>query len=133
MRATRLVATTIALAAVITAPAQAATPELVTGQRLEDRREVAAGTRAQVLGFQDGRFYAKGWHITGEMGGIVTPPLKLLDAVSFGVDGEWVGPARRFTSGWGYVRYDLPPIAASGCGARTSSPTAGAARCSGSS
>ena len=48
-------------------------------ERLQDRREVAAGTRAQVLGFEDGRFYANGWHITGEMGGIVTPPLKLLD------------------------------------------------------
>ena len=87
--------------------AQAA-DELSVTQRLEDRREVAAGTRAQVLGFQDGRFYANGWHTTGEMGGIVTPPLKLLDSVSFGVDGEWVGPATRFTSGWGYARYDLP-------------------------
>ena len=61
-------------------------------QRLEDRREVAAGTRAQVLGFEDGRFYANGWHITGEMGGIVTPPLKLLDSVYFGVNGS--GSAR---------------------------------------
>ena len=67
------------------------------------------------------------------MGGIVTPPLKLLDSVYFGVNGEWVGPATRFTSGWGYVRYDLPSIDGSGCGAPTSRPTAGAARCSGSS
>ena len=110
MRAARMVAATIALAALTTAPAQAATPELATGQRLDDRREVAAGTRAQVLGFQDGRFYANGWHITGEMGGIVTPPLKLLDSLYFGVEGQWVGPARRFKSGWGYVRYELPPI-----------------------
>ena len=54
--------------------------ELSETQRLQDRREVAAGTRAQVLGFQDGRFYANGWHTTGEMGGIITPPLKLLDS-----------------------------------------------------
>ena len=80
-------------------------------QRLDDRREVAAGTRAQVLGFEDGRFYAQGWHITGEMGGIVTPPLKLLDSVSFGIDGQWIGKATQFTSGAGYVRYDLPRTA----------------------
>ena len=65
--------------------------ELSVSERLQDRREVAAGTRAQVLGFEDGRFYANGWHITGEMGGIVTPPLKLLDSVYLGVNGQWVG------------------------------------------
>ena len=99
----------LALAAIASAPAQAA-DELSVSQRLEDRREVAAGTRAQVLGFQDGRFYAQGWHTTGEMGGVITPPLKLLDSVYFGVNRQWVGPATRFTSGWGYVRYDLPAI-----------------------
>ena len=105
----RAVAVGLVLAAVAAGPAQAASERSET-VRLEDRREVAAGTRAQVLGFQDGRFYANGWHITGEMGGIVTPPLKLLDSLSFGVEGQWVGPATRFTSGWGYARYDLPSI-----------------------
>jgi hypothetical protein len=100
----------LALAALAATPAMAA-DELSVEQRLQDRREVAAGTRAQVLGFQDGRFYAQGWHITGEMGGIVTPPLKLLDSVSFGVDGQWIGSATRFTSGKGYVTYDLPATA----------------------
>ena len=108
MRGTRAIAVGIGLAALCAVPAEASTPELGTSQRLEDRREVAAGTRAQVLGFQDGRFYANGWHITGEMGGIVTPPLKLLDSVYFGVKGQWVGPATKFKSGWGYVRYELP-------------------------
>ena len=28
-----------------------------------------AGERARTIGFEDGRFYANGWHITGEMGG----------------------------------------------------------------
>jgi hypothetical protein len=105
----RAVAVGLVLAAMAAGPAQAASERSET-VRLEDRREVAAGTRAQVLGFQDGRFYANGWHITGEMGGIVTPPLKLLDSLSFGVDGQWVGPATRFTSGWGYTRYELPSI-----------------------
>ena len=67
------------------------------------------GTRAYAVGFEDGGFYANGWHITGEMGGIWAPPLKLADGVWFGVDDQWVGPATRFTSGRGYVRYDLPP------------------------
>ena len=70
---------------------------------------MAAGTRAYSIGFQDGRFYAHGWHIMGEMGGIWAPPLKLADGVWFGVEDEWVGPARRFTSGRGYTRFTLPP------------------------
>jgi hypothetical protein len=70
----RSLAAGLVLAALAAGPAQAATPELSISQRLDDRREVAAGTRAQVLGFADGRFYTNGWHITGEMGGIVTPP-----------------------------------------------------------
>ena len=110
MRVRRAFGLGVAFAVLGAGSAQAAS-ELSVTQRLEDRREVAAGTRAQVLGFQDGRFYANGWHITGEMGGIVTPPLKLLDSVAFGIDGEWVGPATRFTSGQGYTRYDLPDTA----------------------
>jgi hypothetical protein len=110
VRARGAVAAGLALATLAAGAAEAATPELSVTQKLEDRREVAAGTRAQVLGFQDGRFYANGWHTTGEMGGIITPPLKLLDSLYFGVNGEWVGPATRFRSGWGYTRYDLPPV-----------------------
>ena len=91
--------------------AASATPELSTTDRLQDRREVAAGTRAYSIGFEDGRFYANGWHITGEMGGVWTPPLKLVDGVWFGLDGQWVGPATKFSSGWGYTRYDLPNTA----------------------
>jgi hypothetical protein len=87
---------------------RASGPELSVSTRLADRREVAAGTRAYSIGFEDGRFYANGWHITGEMGGVWTPPLKLVDGVWFGLDGKWIGPATKFTSGQGYTRYDLP-------------------------
>ena len=93
------------------AAAAAALPELSNTTRLADRREVASGTRAYAIGFEDGRFYANGWHITGEMGGVWTPPLKLVDGVWFGLDGNWVGPASKFSSGWGYTRYDLPDTA----------------------
>ncbi len=99
------------------APARAGTPgspgspELSVADRLQDRREVAAGTRAYAIGFEDGRFYANGWHITGEMGGVWAPPVKLLDGVWFGLDDQWVGPATKFSSGWGYTRYDLPDTA----------------------
>jgi hypothetical protein len=85
--------------------------ELSTADRLDQRRYVAAGDRAYVMGFQDGSFQAQGWHVTGEMGGVWSQPLKLIDGLWFGVDGEWVGPARKFTSGWGYVRMDLPQTA----------------------
>jgi hypothetical protein len=96
------------------APGLASGPELSVTSRLADRREVAAGTRAYSIGFEDGRFYANGWHTTGEMGGIWTPPLKLLDGVWFGLDGQWIGPATKFSSGWGYTRYDLPTTAGLG-------------------
>ena len=110
-RPCRLVqAATVALAAALIAcaAAQAATPELSVSSRLQDRREVAAGHRSYAVGFEDGRFYANGWHITGEMGGVWAPPLKLLDGVWFGVNGNWVGQATKFSSGWGYTRYTLP-------------------------
>ena len=49
-----------------------------------------------------------GFHTRGEMGGVWSAPLKLLDGVWWAVDGAWVGPATRFTSGPGYVRMALP-------------------------
>ncbi len=97
-----------------TAGHRSTTPELAVTTRLADRREVTAGTRAYSVGFEDGGFYANGWHITGEMGGIWTPPMKMLDGVWFGLDGHWVGPATRFSSGWGYTTYDLPDTAGLG-------------------
>ncbi len=103
----RAVSAAVALALVSAGSARAAT-EISTSDRLQDRREVAAGDRAYAVGFADGGWYANGWHITGEMGGIWAPPSKLADGVWFGVDGQWVGAATRFTSGAGYVRYDLP-------------------------
>jgi hypothetical protein len=99
----------LALATTTATAAQAA--ELSTSDRLADRRYVSAAERAQIEGFEDGRFYATGWHITGEMGGIWTPPLKLLDGVWFGIDDQWVGPATKFTSGYGYARFTLPDTA----------------------
>src|SRR4051794_2046037 len=60
MRGKQLVALGVALAFM---PATAHAAEQVTvNKRLKDRREVAAGTRAYSVGFEDGRFYANGWH-----------------------------------------------------------------------
>ena len=88
--------------------AAAAAPELSTSDQLNTRRYVSAGDRAYVMGFQDGRFYAQGWHVTGEMGGVWSQPLKLLDGLWFGVGDDWLGPATTFTSGWGYTRMRFP-------------------------
>src|SRR4051812_42927422 len=109
MRWTRALTLGVTIGVLSTTAAQAA-DEGSTTDRLQDRREVAAGTRAYSLGFEDGRFYANGWHITGEMGGVWTPPLKLLDGLWFGIDGQWAGQATKFTSGKGYTRYDLPSL-----------------------
>jgi hypothetical protein len=111
VRIARALAAGVAAFLVCAGAAQAATPELSISDRLKDRREVAAGQRSYVVGFQDGGFYANGWHSTGEMGGVWAPPLKLVDGVWFGVGDEWVGPATKFSSGWGYTRFDLPDAA----------------------
>jgi hypothetical protein len=108
VRSARALAAWVAAVLVCAGAAQAATPELSTTNRLQDRREVAAGQRSYIEGFQDGRFYANGWHSTGEMGGVWAPPLKLVDGVWFGIGDEWVGQATKFSSGWGYTRFDLP-------------------------
>jgi hypothetical protein len=109
MRVKRAIVAGAILAATIgVSAAQAAPPELSISDRLQDRRYAAAGERTRVIGFQDGRFYANGWHIAGEMGGIWSEPIKLVDGVWFGIDDQWIGRATRFTSGWGYVRFDLP-------------------------
>src|SRR4051794_35656433 len=90
------------------APAAADGSELTVGTRLADRRALVTGDRAYAMGTEDGRWPAAGWHITGEMGGVWAPPLKLLDGMGFAIDGAWAGPATGFTSGQGYTRYALP-------------------------
>ena len=111
MHLTRALAAGALVAATVSTSAAQAAPELGVSDRLPDRRYVASGDRAYAVGFQDGRFYANGWHITGEMGGVWTPPLKLVDGVWFGIDDQWIGPAQEFRSGWGYTEMDLPATA----------------------
>ena len=92
----------ILTAAMVLTPATAMASEpteLSATTQLQDRREVTAGTRAYSVGFEDGHFYANGWHITGEMGGVWTPPMKMLDGLWFGVDGQWAGPATSSRAG----------------------------------
>src|SRR3989440_1831066 len=88
--------------------AAAASPTLSVSSNLTNRRYVASGDRAYDLGSEDGRFPAMGFHTRGEMGGIWTPPIKLLDGIWFGINGQWIGPATSFTSGFGYVQMALP-------------------------
>ena len=83
-------------------------PTLSVSSNLTNRRYVAAGDRAYDLGSEDGRYPAMGFHTRGEMGGIWTPPIKLLDGIWFGINGQWIGPATSFTSGFGYAQMALP-------------------------
>lgn len=82
--------------------------EMSETRRLGDRRYVASATRGYIVGTQSGRFPAMGFHTRGEMGGIWSPPMKLLDGIWFGIDDEWIRPATRFTSGYGYSEMKLP-------------------------
>ena len=94
----------------------AAGPTLSVSSQLGTRRYAASGDRAYELGTEDGRYPAMGFHTRGEMGGIWTPPVKLLDGIWFGVNGQWIGPATTFTSGFGYVHMALPSMGPSTAG-----------------
>ena len=89
-------------------PAIARSPELSETSRLSDRRFLVTGDRAWALGAADGRYPVAGFHTRGEMGGYWLPNLKLLDGMWFNINGDWIGRATKTTSGWGYVRADLP-------------------------
>ena len=90
------------------AAATSVSPTLTVSSNLANRRYVASGDRAYDLGSEDGRYPAMGFHTRGEMGGIWTPPIKLLDGIWFGINGKWIGPATSFTSGFGFVQMALP-------------------------
>jgi hypothetical protein len=107
VRLRRAVLAGLALATTTATAAQAA-PELSTSDRLDDRRYVTSGPRAYDVGTEAGRYPAMGFHTRGEMGGIWSPPIKLVDGIWFGVNREWIGPATRFSSGYGHVRMKLP-------------------------
>jgi hypothetical protein len=89
-------------------PAITRSPELSETARLSDRRFLVTGDRAWALGAADGSYPAAGFHTHGEMGGYWLPNLKLLDGMWFNINGDWIGKATKTTSGWGYVRADLP-------------------------
>jgi glycogen debranching enzyme len=57
---------------------------------------VVAGSRAYLIGSQDGGFPAIGWHNPGDMGGIWAHPIKLFDGVWLAIDGVWLSPATRY-------------------------------------
>jgi glycogen debranching enzyme len=116
MRTSRLTAAIIAafcslaLLAPTTGAAAEEGPTRSATERLADKRYVAAGDRAYIIGAADGGFPAMGWHIRGEMGGVWAHPIKLLDGYWFAVDGEWLPEAVEFTAGAGYVRMDYPEV-----------------------
>jgi len=83
--------------------------ELSETTRLTDRRSLVVGDRAYAMGDESGLYPAAGWHVRGEMGGFWSQPIKLLDGIWFGLDGNWLGkqmPAAKYTSGHGYSRID---------------------------
>jgi hypothetical protein len=89
-------------------PEAHAQPTISAATKLALRRYVAAGTRAYVVGVENGSFPPIGWHITGQMGGVWAPPIKLLDGLWFGISGSWLDNATRYTSGPGFVRLTFP-------------------------
>src|ERR671921_1276971 len=83
-------------------------PTRSTLDKLDQKRYVAAGDRAYVIGSEDGRFPPMGWHIRGEMGGVWAHPIKLLDGYWFALNDKWIPQASRFTTGAGYVQMQFP-------------------------
>jgi hypothetical protein len=84
----------------------ATSPELSETSRLADRRSIVIGDRFYEVGAEDGSYPAEGFHTRGEMGGMWSMPIKLLDGLWFGVNGSWLH-AQRYTNGWGYARMDF--------------------------
>ena len=68
-------------------PARSATDNLT------QKRYVAAGDHAYVIGMLDGSFPPIGTRIRGEMGGVWAPPIKLLTGYWFALNGEWLPAA----------------------------------------
>src|ERR1700733_3843341 len=89
-------------------PGAGASPTISATSQLSERRYVAAGTQAYVVGVEDGTFPPIGWHTTGQMGGVFTPPVKLLDGLWFGLSGSWLDAATSYTTGPGFVRMTFP-------------------------
>jgi len=71
VRITSLAALTLSLASPVCLSAQQSSgyPTRSTTTNLSEKRYVAPGDRAYVVGVQDGIFQPIGWHITGTMGG----------------------------------------------------------------
>jgi hypothetical protein len=86
-------------------------PTRSTTSNLAEKRYVAAGNRAYVVGAQDGTLPPIGWHISGTMGGVWSHPLKLLDSYTFLVGNSALPPTQQFTSGPGFVELSFPPVA----------------------
>src|SRR5580658_6217021 len=89
-------------------PGANASPTISATSQLSERRFVAAGTQAYVVGVEDGTFPPIGWHTTGQMGGVFAPPVKLLDGLWFGLSGSWLDSATSYTTGPGFVRLTFP-------------------------
>jgi glycogen debranching enzyme len=98
-------------AAAAASPPAPGGPTLSASDMLSQKRYVAAGDRAYVIGAQDGRFPPMGWHIRGEMGGVWAHPIKLLDGYWFALNDTWLPPATRYTTGPGYVQMQFPDTA----------------------
>ncbi len=96
--------------------ALATTAELSETARLQDRRSLVVGDRAYAMSTADGLYPAAGWHIRGEMGGMWTPPMKMVDGVWIRLADDWLGDAEegaaatRTTAGWGYTRTSYQPV-----------------------
>jgi hypothetical protein len=85
-------------------------PARSTTESLAQKRYVVAGDHAYSIGTLDGGFPPIGTRIRGEMGGVWAQPIKLLQGFWFGLNGDWLPAATRFTSGAGYVQMQLPTL-----------------------
>jgi glycogen debranching enzyme len=101
----------LSAAVALASPPNPGGPTLSTSDKLGQKRYVAAGDRAYVIGAEDGRFPPMGWHIRGEMGGVWAHPIKLVDGYWFALNDTWVAPASSYTTGAGYVQLRFPDTA----------------------
>jgi glycogen debranching enzyme len=82
---------------------------LSTATMLDKKRYVAAGQKAYVVGTTDGKFPDLGWHKKGKMGGIWTPPIRIVESYNISINSIHL-EVDEFLSGLGYAQFNYKEL-----------------------
>lgn len=82
--------------------------QLIKREHLEDDY-VVASNKIYIIGSQDGTFKKLGFHVEGEMGGIIAQPIKIADGYRLFIDDEkLIANQYSFDNGQSVFTYEMP-------------------------